>query len=120
MNCKHLFFINNISRYNKLISFFQKYDESRYPNNNSIVPYEEFLVYCRVYEPFERQNRPYKLKAPVVKLKSVISILGYQTLYELRQKIICQSDLSITTDTSNKSNRHKLGSLAKVTVFFQF
>ncbi|XP_011253397.1 snRNA-activating protein complex subunit 3 [Camponotus floridanus] len=90
-----------------------KYDESSYSNNNSVIPYKEFLIYCRVYEPFEYQNRPYKLKAPVVNLKSVISILGCQTLYELRQKIICQSDLSITTDTSNKSNRHKIGALAK-------
>lgn len=71
-----------------------------------------------MYEPFESQNRPFKQKGPVVKLKSVISILGCQTLYELRQKIICHSDLSITKDTSNKSNRNKLGPLAKVTVFF--
>lgn len=90
-----------------------KYDESRYPSNNSVVPYKEFLVYCRVYEPFECQNRPFKQKAPIVNLKSVISILGCQTLYELRQKITCQSDLSITTDTSNKSNRLKIGALAK-------
>lgn len=73
-----------------------------------------------MYEPFECQNRPYKQRGPIVKLKSVISILGCQTLYDLRQKIICQSDLSITTDTSNKSNRHKREPLAKVTIFFNF
>lgn len=93
-----------------------KYDESRWPNNNSVIPYEEFLVYCRVYEPFESQSRFFKYKttnAPVLKLKSVISILGCQTLYELRQKIICQSDLSITTDTSKNPNHQKPGSMAK-------
>ncbi|XP_029667833.1 snRNA-activating protein complex subunit 3 [Formica exsecta] len=93
-----------------------KYDESRWPNKNSVIPCEEFLVYCRVYEPFESQSRFFKYKTnnvPVLKLKSVISILGCQTLYELRQKIICQSDLSITTDASKNPNRQKLGSMAK-------
>ncbi|CAL1681081.1 unnamed protein product [Lasius platythorax] len=92
-----------------------KYDESRWPNNNSVIPYEEFLVYCRVYEPFESQSRFFKYKTtnvPVLKLKSVISILGCQTLYELRQKIICQSDLSITIETSENPNQ-KPGSMAK-------
>lgn len=84
-----------------------KYDESEWPRNDSVMPYEEFLVYCRVYEPFEIQSRFYKFRTitgPILKLKSIISILGCQTLYDLRQKIICPSDLSIIVETSNKPN----------------
>ncbi|XP_018305934.1 snRNA-activating protein complex subunit 3 isoform X2 [Mycetomoellerius zeteki] len=84
-----------------------KYDKSRSVNNNSLKPYEEFLVYIRVYEPFKSQPRSlkYRTSIPVLKLKSVISILGSQTLYELRQKIMCQSDLSITKEISENPNQ---------------
>lgn len=93
-----------------------KYNESKWPNNNSVIPYEEFLVYCRVYEPLESLPRFFKFRTtnvPVLKLKSITSILGCQTLYELRQKITCQSDLSITTDTSKNPIRQKPGLMAK-------
>ncbi|KAL6260810.1 hypothetical protein P5V15_008336 [Pogonomyrmex californicus] len=88
--------------------------ELRLSNNNSIMPNEEFLVYVRVYEPFNSQPRSFKYRTniPVLKLKSVISILGCQTLYELRQKIMCQSDLSITKEISKDPNQ-KPGLMAK-------
>ncbi|XP_012058927.1 PREDICTED: snRNA-activating protein complex subunit 3 [Atta cephalotes] len=84
-----------------------KYDKSRSVGDNSLKPYEEFLVYIRIYEPFKSQPRSlkYRTSIPVLKLKSVISILGSQTLYELRQKIMCQSDLSITKEISENSNQ---------------
>ncbi|XP_018376505.1 PREDICTED: snRNA-activating protein complex subunit 3 [Trachymyrmex cornetzi] len=84
-----------------------KYDKSKSVDNNSLKPYEEFLVYIRIYEPFKSQPRSlkYRTSIPVLKLKSVISILGSQTLYELRQKIMCQSDLSITKEISENPNQ---------------
>ncbi|KAG5329651.1 SNPC3 protein, partial [Acromyrmex charruanus] len=83
-----------------------KYDKSRSVDDNSLKPYEEFLVYIRIYEPFKSQPRSLKYRTiPVLKLKSVISILGSQTLYELRQKIMCQSDLSITKEISENPNQ---------------
>ncbi|KYM76910.1 snRNA-activating protein complex subunit 3, partial [Atta colombica] len=86
---------------------FVKYDKSKSVGDNSLKPYEEFLVYIRIYEPFKSQPRSlkYRTSIPVLKLKSVISILGSQTLYELRQKIMCQSDLSITKEISENSNQ---------------
>lgn len=95
-----------------------KYDKSRSVDDNSLKPYEEFLVYIRIYEPFKSQPRSlkYRTSIPVLKLKSVISILGSQTLYELRQKIMCQSDLSITKEISENPNQRP-ESMAKVIIF---
>lgn len=74
-----------------------------------------------MYEPFRSQSRFYKYKTsmPILKLKNVISILGCQTLYELRQKIICQSDLSVTKEISENPNK-KSGLMAKVTILSIF
>lgn len=90
-------------------------------NKNDIKIDEEFLVYVRVYEPFRSKPRPikHKTRMPVLKLKSVISILGCQTLYELRQKVICQSDLSLSKEISENPNK-KSGLMAKVTIFSIF
>ncbi|XP_071576531.1 snRNA-activating protein complex subunit 3 [Temnothorax nylanderi] len=89
-----------------------KYDKLK-SSDNSVKPSEEFLVYVRVYEPFKSHSRlRYKISVPVLKLKSVISILGCQTLYELRRKIICQSDLSIIKEISEKPNQRP-GPMAK-------
>ncbi|XP_067208386.1 uncharacterized protein Pbp49 isoform X2 [Linepithema humile] len=83
---------------------------------DSMTPHEEFLVYVRIYEPFQSQPRSMGYKPfntpPVLKLKNVISIPGCQTLYELRRKIVCQSDLSIATEISENPNQ-KPGPTAK-------
>jgi len=91
-----------------------KYDNSKLPDNNSVIPHEEFLVYVRVYEPFKSHPRSlkYRTSIPVLKLKSIISILGCQTLYELRQKIMCQSDLSIIKEISENPSQRP-GPMAK-------
>ncbi|XP_033207523.1 snRNA-activating protein complex subunit 3 [Belonocnema kinseyi] len=69
----------------------------------SAVPGKDFLVYIRIYAPFK--HRVYnKTTAQLIKvsLSNVVSILGSQTLADLRDKISCISDLSITTDVSEK------------------
>lgn len=70
-----------------------------------------------MYEPFKSHPRSlkYRTSIPVLKLKSIISILGCQTLYDLRQKIMCQSDLSIAKEISENPNQRP-GPMAKVTV----
>ncbi|KAL0126110.1 hypothetical protein PUN28_004913 [Cardiocondyla obscurior] len=91
------------------------YPKSTVIHNTSMAkPGKDFLVYIRVYEPFKSHPRSFKYKTgiPVLKLKSVISIFGCQTLYQLRQKIICQSDLSITKEISEKPHQ-KLEPMAK-------
>ncbi|XP_011861840.1 PREDICTED: snRNA-activating protein complex subunit 3 [Vollenhovia emeryi] len=94
-----------------------EYDYSRlhnYSRDDSVQPNEEFLVYVRIYEPFKSYSRyvKYKTSLPVLKLKSIISVLGCQTLHELRKKIMCQSDWSITKDTSENPHE-KPGPMAK-------
>jgi len=84
-----------------------------------MTPNEEFLVHVRIYEPFQSQPRSLRYRSintlPVLKLKHVISIPGCQTLYELRRKIVCQSDLSIATEISESPNQ-KPGPMAKVII----
>ncbi|XP_011706096.1 PREDICTED: snRNA-activating protein complex subunit 3 isoform X2 [Wasmannia auropunctata] len=89
-----------------------KYDKPK--SSDNIKPNEEFLVYIRVYEPFKSHPSSFKHKIniPILKLNSIISILGCQTLYQLRQKIMCQSDLSITTEISENPYQ-KPGPMAK-------
>ncbi|XP_020293538.1 snRNA-activating protein complex subunit 3 [Pseudomyrmex gracilis] len=94
-----------------------KYDKVESSSNDSVKPYEEFLVYVRVYEPFNHQavSLRHKMKVtvfPTLKLKCTISILGCQTLYDLRQKISCLSDLTISTEVSENPDQEE-GSLAK-------
>ena len=67
------------------------------------VPGQDILVYIRIYAPFK--HRTYnKTSGQVIKvsLSNVIAILGSQTLADLRDKISCISDLSISTDVSEK------------------
>lgn len=86
-----------------------------------MTPGQDFLVYVRMYEPFkystQRADRDRNL--PVLRLKSVISILGQQYLSELRDKITCPSDLSISTDIS-ENPRQKIRKMAKVIILLIF
>lgn len=88
-----------------------------------MIPYDEFLVYVRIYEPFQSQPGSLKYKSinalPILKLKNVMSIPGCQTLYELRQKIACQSDLSVATEISENPNQRP-GPMAKVNILMFF
>lgn len=87
-----------------------------------MVPNKEFLVYVRIYDPFQSQPRSVRYRSintltlkPTLRLKNVISIPGCQTLHDLRQKIVCQSDLSIATEISENPNQ-KPGPMAKVII----
>ncbi|XP_032667562.1 snRNA-activating protein complex subunit 3 isoform X2 [Odontomachus brunneus] len=74
-----------------------------------VTPGLDFLVYVQVYEPFNsamnRIGRFFKHNLPILRIKSVISILGCQYLTDLREKIMCISDLSIATEVSKNPNQ---------------
>lgn len=50
-------------------------------------------------------GRYFKHNLPILRIKSVISILGCQYLTDLRKKIMCVSDLSIAAEVSENSNQ---------------
>ncbi|XP_014482975.1 PREDICTED: snRNA-activating protein complex subunit 3 [Dinoponera quadriceps] len=69
----------------------------------NVTPGLDFLVYVQVYKPFNsftHRSKYYKPTIEMLRIKSVISILGCQYLTELRKKITCISDLSIMTNVS--------------------
>lgn len=117
--------INPLSTKNIRITsyfFFQKYEKSKCDNTITLplTPGQNILVYVRVYEPFKYSmqsvSRFTKRNIPMLRLKSVISVLGHQCLTELRDKIICLSDLSISTEISGNPCQ-KIGKMAKVILF---
>lgn len=79
----------------------------------------DFLVYVKVYEPFnstmQRYGKRYKNNLPILRVKSVISILGSQYLTELCEKITCVSDLSIAAEASENPDK-KIEDMAKVSI----
>lgn len=89
----------------------------------NITPGQDFLVYVQVYEPFNssmhRYGKHYKNILPILRIKSVISILGCQYLTELREKIMCVSDLSVAAEVS-KNPDELPKNLAKVSITSTF
>lgn len=73
-------------------------------------------MYIKIYDPFKQNiRRIIKYNSPSLRFKSIIAVLGRQTLSELRDKIMCPSDLSISTEISKKPN-NIIGPMAKVTI----
>ena len=90
--------IKRSTKYRSEISIKHEEDQS---SQQLAIPGKDFLVYIRIYAPFK--NRVYnKTAAQLIKvtLSNVVSILGSQTLADLRDKISCISDLSIITEMS--------------------
>lgn len=84
-----------------------------FQNNTEIVggeksvPGKDILITIKVYNPFVADSRhgpPAKRK---ISLSRVITILGCQTLAELRDKISCLSDLSVSCESSNNPSAVK-------------
>ncbi|XP_043670275.1 snRNA-activating protein complex subunit 3 [Vespula pensylvanica] len=88
----------------------KKYGKINKYNESTIdlaVPYEDIFIDIRIYEPFMHSSNHmksnYRKARPT--LKYVITMLGKQTLAELRDKIKCLSDLSIPVETSDNPNQ---------------
>lgn len=86
-----------------IIILFQVYEKLD-SDVQTVIPGLDFLVYVQVYDPFNssmlRIGKSFKHSLPILRIKSVISILGCQYLTELREKIMCISDLSVATEIS--------------------
>lgn len=77
-------------------------------------PGQDILVYIRVYNPFIHRSHSCSVeKLLKISVNSVIVMLGSQTLAQLRDKITCISDLSISTDISDSPKRNTTGPSAK-------
>lgn len=99
--------VNNYKHHNGIKI---KYEKSNLDNTSevTVTPGSDFLVYVRIYEPFKyslRRRETYKQCLPLLRLKNIISIVGCQTLAELREKIMCISDLSISMEISENPNK---------------
>lgn len=81
-----------------------KYDKK---SDNFAIPELDILVYVRIYESFahpsNRRKGSQKAGKPI--LKNVIEILGKQTLTDLRDKILCLSDLTIPVEASDNPDQ---------------
>lgn len=104
---------------NELI-FLQNYEDELKEEETTVTPFEDFLIYVRVYHPYMKQKLDSSIKVrKQVKflMQSSIGLLGSQTLDKLRDKITCQADLSISTEVSDNPKK-PVGPLAKVILIF--
>ncbi|XP_034949186.1 snRNA-activating protein complex subunit 3 [Chelonus insularis] len=67
-------------------------------------PGEDILIFIRVYKPFSAKSEDSRSRHTKIRLAHVIAMLGRQTLAELRDKIQCLSDLSVTKESSEHPN----------------
>ncbi|XP_017892080.1 snRNA-activating protein complex subunit 3 [Ceratina calcarata] len=83
-------------------------------NKLCAIPGQDILVFVRVYHPFMNQvkNTPKKVFGTTLKLNNVIAMLGFQTLAQLRDKISCISDYSISRECS-ENLKNAVGPMAK-------
>lgn len=70
------------------------------------------LVYVRIYYPFSQRAKNISLNS-IVRLNNVTAVLGSQTLADLRDKISCIADYSISRECSEKLD-NAIGPMAKV------
>lgn len=79
---------------------YKVYEPSTYKTGLELTPENDLVVFVKVYVPFSSRH---KLSGALGKLSvnSVIAVLGSQTLDKLRDIISCESDYSISEETSN-------------------
>ncbi|XP_044010071.1 snRNA-activating protein complex subunit 3-like [Aphidius gifuensis] len=65
------------------------------------IPGKDILIEIRIFNPFVADSRHGPPSKRKISLSRVISILGCQTLADLRDKISCISDLSVSYESSN-------------------
>lgn len=79
-----------------------------------VLPGEDILVSVRIYQPFtQRARKAQKTECgSLLRLSNVTAILGSQTLAELRDKITCIADYTISKECSGNLD-NALGPMAK-------
>lgn len=76
-------------------------------DNPLLVPESDILVFIRVYVPFTSRFKQSVGALGKLSLNFVITMLGSQTLDQLRDQIICPSDYAISTEASDVPVRAK-------------
>lgn len=96
--CVHNYYVSSAIIYR----YFQKRDGIQESNLRNV--YKHLLFTVRVYHPFEhhyvKQNSHKHCKC-----SHVIDILGFQTLADLRDKIICNADVGICKEVDVPSDQ---------------
>ncbi|OAD60582.1 hypothetical protein WN48_05099, partial [Eufriesea mexicana] len=94
---------------------FINYNKKEEKPEECAVPGQDILIFIRVYHPFtlRPRNTPKRECGSVLRLNNVIAVLGSQTLAQLRDKISCIADYSISKECSNNLD-NAIGPMAKV------
>ncbi|XP_008550348.1 snRNA-activating protein complex subunit 3 isoform X1 [Microplitis demolitor] len=70
------------------------------------VPGKDLIIFLRVYDPFDYFKKEHPQRRQRISLMHVIGVLGCQTLADLRDKIHCISDTSVTLESSNNPHEY--------------
>ncbi|CAK9802379.1 snRNA-activating protein complex subunit 3 [Anthophora quadrimaculata] len=93
---------------------FINYDKKTESTKEWATPGQDIIVYVRIYRPFAQRvkNGPKKECGSLLWLNNVLAILGSQTLADLRDKISCIADYTISKECSNNLD-NAIGPMAK-------
>lgn len=102
-----------------IFSFPQNYRKVEATNETCAVPGHDILIFVRIYYPFLHRGRsaPKTECGTLLRLHNIIAVLGSQTLAQLRDKISCIADYSISRECSNNLD-NAIGPMAKVIYLF--
>ncbi|XP_076381035.1 proximal sequence element A Pbp49 isoform X2 [Megalopta genalis] len=104
---------NKQSFYKYQSEIFIHYDKDKEKGHRTVIPGQDILVFVRTYHPFaQRTKNLTKQCASTLRLNSIIAVLGSQTLADLRDKISCVSDYTISKECS-EDLKNAIGPMAK-------
>ncbi|XP_003398260.2 snRNA-activating protein complex subunit 3 [Bombus terrestris] len=100
--------------YKYLSELFINYREVEATNEICAVPGHDILIFVRIYYPFLHRGKsaPKTECGTLLRLHNIIAVLGSQTLAQLRDKISCIADYSISRECSNNLD-NAIGPMAK-------
>ncbi|CAG5107408.1 Similar to SNAPC3: snRNA-activating protein complex subunit 3 (Homo sapiens) [Cotesia congregata] len=70
------------------------------------VPGKNMIIFIRVYNPFDYHRKEYPVRHQRISLMHLIGVLDCQTLADLRDKIHCISDLSLSRESSGNPQEY--------------
>ncbi|XP_076662388.1 proximal sequence element A Pbp49 isoform X2 [Halictus rubicundus] len=92
---------------------FINYEKDKEVVDKIASPGQDILVFVRTYHPFmQRQKNPLKQCISILRLNTIIAVLGSQTLAHLRDKISCIADCTISKECS-EDLKNAIGPMAK-------
>ncbi|XP_060820158.1 snRNA-activating protein complex subunit 3 [Bombus pascuorum] len=100
--------------YKYLSELFVNYRQVEATNEICAVPGHDILIFVRIYYPFLHRGKsaPKTECGTLLRLHNVVAVLGSQTLAQLRDKISCIADYSISRECSNNLD-NAIGPMAK-------